>query len=97
MFRNNILRGCSFSHSPLHKRKKISRMKTAIYSVHKFERSYLLDANNNKHEFILLEEALSDLTAHHAAGCKAICIFVSDKASASVLNQLKDLDIKFNF
>ena len=70
-------------------------MKTAIYSVHKFEQSHLLDANNNKHEFVLLEEPLSVNTAHHAAGCKAICIFVSDKASASVLNQLKDLGIQY--
>ena len=70
-------------------------MKTAIYSFHKFEQSHLLDANHNKHEFVLLEESLSVNTAHHAAGCEAICIFVSDKASASVLNKLKDLGIQF--
>ena len=70
-------------------------MKTAIYSFHKFEQSHLLDANHNKHEFVLLEEPLSVATAHHAAGCEAICIFVSDKASAPVLNKLKDLGIHF--
>ncbi|MEP6676208.1 MAG: 2-hydroxyacid dehydrogenase [Ferruginibacter sp.] len=70
-------------------------MKIAIYSVHQFERSYLLQANHNKHELILLEEVLSEASAELAAGCMAICIFVSDKTTAAVLNKLSALGIHF--
>ncbi|HTN47220.1 MAG TPA: 2-hydroxyacid dehydrogenase [Flavipsychrobacter sp.] len=68
-------------------------MKTAIYSVHKFERDYLLQANNSRHELILLEETLTVSTVKLAAGCQAICIFVSDKITAAVLDKLYDAGI----
>ncbi len=68
-------------------------MKTAVFSVHKFERDYLLQANNNKHELIMLEEMLTINTVKLAAGCQAICIFVSDKTTAAVLDKLFDIGV----
>jgi len=70
-------------------------MKTAIYSAHKFEREYFKEANNDKHELVMIEEALSENTVQMAAGCQAICIFVGDKASAPVLNKLSAAGIFF--
>jgi len=70
-------------------------MKTAIYSTHKFEQAYLMNASNGKHEFILLEESLSENTVNLAQDCQAICIFVGDKANAKVLNKLQDIGIKY--
>ena len=37
-------------------------MKIAIYSLYPFERDYLLQANNGKHELILIEEFVTDHT-----------------------------------
>lgn len=70
-------------------------MKIAIYSTHEFEQASLLHANNDKHEFILLEESLSENTANLAQGCQAICIFVGDKADAKVLAKLHDIGVKY--
>lgn len=70
-------------------------MKTAVYSAHQFESPYLLEANADKHELLMLEPALTENTAHLADGCEAICIFVSDKATPVVLKKLVDIGIKF--
>ncbi|MEO5977807.1 MAG: 2-hydroxyacid dehydrogenase [Chryseolinea sp.] len=70
-------------------------MKVAFYSVHKFEREQLLLINNNKHDFLMLEVALSDATVGLALGCTCICIFVSDKASAVVLKECFSIGIRF--
>ena len=70
-------------------------MKTAIYSAHKFELEYFREANNGKHELVILEEALSENTVQLATGCQAVCIFVSDKATAPVLNRLFAMGIFF--
>ncbi len=70
-------------------------MKTVIYSAHKFEQEYLFNANNKNHELIMLEVALSDNTVNLAAGCIAASIFVTDRASAVVINKLAELGIRF--
>ncbi len=70
-------------------------MKTTVYSAHKFELDYLLSANNNKHELIMHEEALTECNVKLTAGCQAICIFVSDKTTPPVLNKLFALGIRF--
>ena len=51
-------------------------MKVAIFSTHKFEKDYLLKANNGKHELVLIEAQLSLVTAGMAEGCEAVSIFV---------------------
>ena len=72
-----------------------SALKTAVYSSHRFEKSYLLNANNGKHELIILEPSLNLQTASLAEGCKAAALFVSDDASAPVLEKLNQLGVKF--
>jgi len=70
-------------------------MKTALYSNHGFEKSYLLNANNGKHELIILEPSLNLQTVSLAEGCVAVALFVSDDASAPVLEKLNQLGVKF--
>lgn len=63
-------------------------MKVAIYSTHKFEKEYLIKANNGKHELLFRELQLSLTTTVMAEGCEAVSIFVNDDASKSVLEKL---------
>ncbi|MTI33050.1 2-hydroxyacid dehydrogenase [Xanthovirga aplysinae] len=68
-------------------------MKVVVYSVHNFERDFLLRANTEKHNLILLEERLNKTTTSLGKGCKAICIFTGDKANAAVLESLHQLGV----
>ena len=43
-------------------------MNTTVYSTHKFEEHYLIQANNNKHQLILLDVRLTEETAVLAKG-----------------------------
>ena len=70
-------------------------MKVAVFSTHKFEKSYLLQAASNKHELLLIEAQLSPATAALAQGCEAVCIFVNDDASKGVLEKLANAGVKF--
>lgn len=70
-------------------------MDTVIYSTHKFEKEYLLKANDCKHNLKLLDVPLTGETAHLAKGAKAVSIFVNDDASAPVLEKLNEAGIKF--
>ncbi len=70
-------------------------MKTVVYSAHKFEQEYLFRANQQRHELVMLEVALSEDSAHLAIGCTAASIFVSDQASAKVIGKLHELGIRY--
>ncbi|MTI30077.1 2-hydroxyacid dehydrogenase [Xanthovirga aplysinae] len=70
-------------------------MKVAVYSIHNFERDFILKANAEKHHLVLLEERLSETTASLAKGCQAICIFTGDKANAAVLESLYKKGVKY--
>jgi D-lactate dehydrogenase len=70
-------------------------MRVAVYSTHRFERDYLLQAAEGRHELLLLEPQLSADTCSMALGCQAVCIFVNDDASAPVINQLAMIGIKY--
>ena len=70
-------------------------MNVAIYSTHKFEKDYLEKANNGKHNFKYITSLLSSETAHLAEGCEAVSIFVSDDASALVLQLLNKFGVRF--
>ena len=70
-------------------------MKTVVFSTYKFERDYLINSNNGKHELKLLEPHLSIDTVDLAAGCEVVSIFVSDDASAPVLEKLNKQGVKF--
>jgi len=70
-------------------------MKTAVFSIHKFEKEYLMQANAEKHNLVLIEARLSETSAALAEGCEAISIFTGDKATAPVLEIVHKLDIKY--
>lgn len=70
-------------------------MKIAIYSTHKFEKKYLENAFNEKHEVTYINNSLSVETASLARGSEAVSIFVSDNASAPVLQILSKIGVKF--
>jgi len=70
-------------------------MKVAVYSTHKFEKEYLIKANNEKHNLLFIEVQLSLATIALAQGCKAISIFVNDDASQNVLEKLEETGIKY--
>lgn len=70
-------------------------MKTAIFSIHKFEKESLLAATKDKHELVFLEPSLSASTAMLAKDCEAVCIFVNDEASKKVLGLLAQMGIKY--
>lgn len=70
-------------------------MKVAIYSTHQFEKQYLIDANQNKHEFVLFQESLNLKTSTLANGCQAVSLFVNDDASGPVLDLLNKQGVRF--
>ncbi len=69
-------------------------MKVAIYSTHKFEKTYL-ENYCNAHSLRFLETRLTIETAGLAQGMDAISIFVNDDASAPVLQKLKETGVNY--
>ncbi len=68
-------------------------MKIAFFSTQSYDREYF-DACNKKHEITYFETALNTDTALLAKGCSAICVFVNDKVTPSVLAVLSENGIK---
>ncbi len=70
-------------------------MKVAVYSLHKFERPFLEKANAAKHQIHFMDMRLSPTTASLSEGAEAVCLFVSDDASAPVLETLHRQGTRF--
>lgn len=70
-------------------------MKTLIYSIHGFDKSFLKKSAVGKHELVYTEKRLNASTAHLAKGYEAIAVFSSDIASAEVLEQLKEYGVNY--
>jgi D-lactate dehydrogenase len=70
-------------------------MKATVFSAKAFEKSYLLDACNSKHDISFCHQALSVDTVNKASGSDAISIFSNDDASSAVLDKLKEAGVKF--
>lgn len=70
-------------------------MKTLIYSIHGFDKSFLVKAAAGKHELSFTEKQLDETTAHLAKGFQIVALFTSDKASAEVLTILHECGVKF--
>ena len=70
-------------------------MKISVYSSHKFERDYLDKAFNKKHEVKYISSSLSVETTSLCQGSEAVSLFVSDDASAHVLQILSKSGVKF--
>jgi D-lactate dehydrogenase len=65
-------------------------MRVAVFSTKRHDREYLSAANDGQHELEFLESRLNEETARLAAGAPAVCIFVNDVASRSVLTRLSN-------
>lgn len=70
-------------------------MKVAIFSTHKFESEYLKKAFDGKHDVTYISSSLTIETASLVQGHEAVSIFVSDNASAPVLQILNKAGVKF--
>jgi D-lactate dehydrogenase len=70
-------------------------MKILFYSVKDFEIPYLNNANKGAHKIVFESSALSPSTVAKAEGFDAVCIFINDDASATVIEALQKLDVKY--
>ncbi len=70
-------------------------MKVAVYSFHKFEKSFLEQANGGRHDMQFFDTRLSMQTAMLSDGFDVVSLFVSDDASAPVLEKLYHHGIRF--
>jgi D-lactate dehydrogenase len=70
-------------------------MKVAVFNTHKFEKDFLIHANNDRYELKLLDTFLSTDTPELARGCEAISIFTQDQATGDVLDKLKAIGVKY--
>lgn len=64
-------------------------MKMAVFSTRAYDKASLTEASRESgHELVFFEPGLNDQTAGLARGFDAVCIFVNDKADASVVRTL---------
>lgn len=70
-------------------------MKVVAYSIKSFEKEPLAIANHKKHEITLISNILNADTVSYAAGKEAVIVFEDDDVSASVIEKLADLGVKY--
>ncbi len=63
-------------------------MRVAVFSTKRYERPFLDEANEGRHELVYLDEALTARTVALAKGCTGACLFVNDGGSGEVLRAL---------
>ena len=70
-------------------------MKTLVYSIHGFDKPFLVKAADGKHELHFTEQPLNESTVDLAKGFEAVALFTSDNASTEVLAKLNKCGVKF--
>jgi len=75
--------------------KKELSMKILNYSTHRFEKPFLLTANQKWHQLDFTDACLSPQTVELAKGYDAVAIFVNDNASISVVEALHALGVRY--
>lgn len=68
-------------------------MKIAFFSTKSYDRQFF-DKYVSTHEIIYFEAPLNEQTANLATGCNAVCVFVNDKLTGTVIAELKKSGIK---
>lgn len=63
-------------------------MKIIVFSTKRYDQEFLEAANTGRHELHFLEAHLDEQTVSLAAGFEAVCVFVNDRVTASVLEKL---------
>lgn len=69
-------------------------MKVSVFGTKSYDKEYLEKANHDKHELTFYESRLRDKTVKLAEGADAVCVFVNDRVTAEVINELKALGVK---
>ena len=70
-------------------------MKVAVFSTKSYDKEYLDKANtNNKHELTYFEASLKEKSAKLAEGQDAVCVFVNDRLTLEVIQNLAEMDVK---
>lgn len=70
-------------------------MRVAIFDTHQFDREALERANAAfGQDLLFLEPRLSLQTCELAGGCQGVCVFVSDRVDAAVIEQLHGLGVR---
>jgi D-lactate dehydrogenase len=70
-------------------------MDVTVYSTHKFEKEFIIQANAGKHNLKFVDVQLNATTAYLAQNAKAVSIFVNDDASGDVLQIFHEAGVKF--
>lgn len=70
-------------------------MKAVAYNIKHFEKEFLAKANKKKHDITLIANPLEINTAIYAEGKDAVIVFADDDVSASVIEKLADLGVKY--
>src|SRR4051794_23833251 len=70
-------------------------MKIAFYSARDYEKKFIENANDSKHEFLFIRETLTIESTGLCKGCDGVALFTSDDASANVLYALKENGVNF--
>ena len=68
-------------------------MKIAFFSTQPYDTEYF-ERHNKDHEIIFFEVQLNEQTVKLANGCNAVCVFVNDQLTASVVKLLAGAGIK---
>ncbi|MDR2117455.1 MAG: 2-hydroxyacid dehydrogenase [Planctomycetaceae bacterium] len=64
-------------------------MKTAVFSTKPYDQKYLTDSNKRwGHELVFYESRLNEQTCRLSEGFQAVCVFVNDELTVSVLKCL---------
>ncbi len=69
-------------------------MKVAVFSSKPYDKAFLTNANQDRHELVFHEASLKPSSALLAQGCTAACCFVNDQLDAEVLNALAEQGVK---
>jgi D-lactate dehydrogenase len=70
-------------------------MRISVFSSKSFEEKFLFRSNKDLHQLHFLNESLKIETAELAKGSEAVSLFSNDDASASVLEKLYEMGIKY--
>ena len=70
-------------------------MKAVAYSIKTCEKELLIKANHKKHDITLISNRLSLDTISYAEGKDAVLVFSCDDLSATILQKLKALGVKY--
>lgn len=68
-------------------------MTISFFSTQSYDKTYF-DRSNSRHELRYFEASLNEQTAKLSIGSQAVCVFVNDKITEGVIQQLADNGVK---